>query len=215
MDCDACGRTQSPKGQFHCTTCARSAIYPLRIEHAAVLLDKETMGHRLESVVQSEGNAPRENISLSGAIIDTAECSKTYHLEKMQSEAIILNERADIVAEKAEDLKQEMEKLRKEITASKTVLSQRKSDFETASYGIKDRSTKELDVVQAATRYTKRRWDLEHDEMVKCKAILCREAASLAGLRMTRHVDNSKKRDKFTIGTGTPIFDLRELNSRS
>jgi len=173
------------------------------------------MGYRLESVVQSEGNAPRENISLSGAIIDTAECSKTYHLEKMQSEAIALKERADIVAGKAEDLKQEMEKLRKEMAASKTVLSQRKSDLEAASYGIKDRSTKELDVVRAATRYTKRRWDLEHDEMVKCKAILCREAASLAGLRMTRQVDKAKKRDKFTIGTGTPIFDLRELNSKS
>lgn len=214
MECDICGRIPGPKRQFHCTTCARSAIYPLRIEHALVLLDKETMGHRLESVVQSEGNAPRENISLSGAIIDTAECSKTYHLEKIQSEAIILNERADIVAGKAEGLKQEMEKLQKEIAASKTVLSQRKSEFEAASYGIRDRSSKELEVVQAAARYTKRRWDLEHDEMVKCKAILCREAASLAGLRMTRHIENHKKRDKFTIGTGTPIFDLRELNSR-
>lgn len=214
MECDICGRTQGPKRHFHCTTCARSAIYPLRIEHASVLLDKEIMGNRLESVVNSKGNAPRENISLSGAIIDTAECSKTYHLEKMQSEAIILNERADVVAGKAEDLKQEMEKLRKEITESKTGLSQRKSDFEAASYRIKDRSTKELEVVQAATRYTKRRWDLEHDEMVKCKAILCREAASLTGLRMTRQVDKAKNRDKFTIGTGTPIFDLRELNSK-
>ena len=215
MECDICGHAQDPKRQFHCTTCARSALYPLRIEHASVLLDKETMGHRLESVIQSEGNAPRENISLSGAIIDTAECSKTFHLEKMQSEAIMLNERADIVAGKAKELKQEMEKLRTEVAASKATLSQRESDFESASYGIGDRSAKELDVVYAATRYTKRRWDLEHEEIVKCKAFLCREAASLAGLKMTKNVDNHKKRDRFTIGTGTPIFDLRELNGTS
>lgn len=106
------------------------------------------MGEKLETVIKSRGQAPRENISLSGAIIDTAECSKAYHLEKTQSETILLSDRANLIVERAKELKQEMEDLREKIVHEKKAISQRKSDHESVSYEIEDRSTKELDSVR-------------------------------------------------------------------
>ena len=148
MECDVCGQPPSEKRPFHCVTCARSAVYPLRIDHASVLIDKELIGQRLETVVNSDGQTPRENISLSGALIDTTECSKSYRLEKMQAETILLHSRTDLIAEKAKELGEEMEALRKKIAQGKRDKSQRSSDHESASYEIEDRSTKELDSVR-------------------------------------------------------------------
>lgn len=171
------------------------------------------MGQKLETVIASDGRAPRQNVSLSGAIIDTAECSKTHHLEEMQSETILLNDRADLIAEKAKELREEMEELRKKIAQEKKDISQRKSDHESASYEIDDRSAKELESVRAVTKRIHRKWEVQHQEIMKCKFWLCKDAAMLADLRLGKKGENGKRRDNVLIGPGVPIFDLRELNS--
>jgi hypothetical protein len=214
MECDVCGQPPSTKKPFYCPTCARSAIYPLRIDHAGILLDKELVGQKLETVINSEGRAPRENISLSGAIIDTAECSKTHRLEQMQSETTLLNDRADLIAEKAKELSEEMEELRRKIAQERKSISQRRSDHESASYDIEGRSVKELESVQAVTKRTNRKWEVEHQEIMKCKFWLCKDAAMLAGLRFGKKTENGRRRDNVVIGAEVPIFDLRDLNSR-
>ena len=99
-------------------------------------------------MVNSDGQTPRENVSLSGALIDTAECAKTYHLEKMQAETALLHNRADVIAEKAKELRDEMETLRKKIVQEKKDKLQRSSDHESASYEIEERSAKELEPVR-------------------------------------------------------------------
>jgi len=67
--------------------------------------------------------------------------------------------------------------------------------------------------VQAIIKRTKRKWELQHQEIVKCKYWLCKDAAMLAGLRLGKKAENGKKRENVLIGAGVPIFDLRDLHS--
>jgi chromosome segregation ATPase len=180
-----------------------------------VLLDKEAMGRRVEAVVKGAGHdAPRESLSLSGAIIDTHDCAKAYELERIKSESAALSERIQLIDQRAKALRSEMEEHKKTIAAQRASLSQRRSDAESATYGLEAREARELDGVQAGIRRTKRRWEMKHDDIVTGRISLCREAARLAGLKRHRKTrEDGNIREYFWIGNKLPIFDLRELHS--
>lgn len=213
MECDICGQHKPP---FHCTICARSALYPVRHEFAVIIADKEAMGRRVEAVVKAaEHNAPRESLSLSGAIIDTHDCAKAHELAKIQSESKALSERIRLIGERAEALNLEMHEHRKSILSKKAALSQRRSDAESATYGREGREKKELEAVEGSIKRMKRRWEMKHEDIVIGRSSLCREAARLAGLKRTRRSrEDGTLREFYTIGTGLNVFDLRELHSK-
>ena len=199
MVCDICGKTPSLKAPFHCPACARGAIYSLRIEHASTLVDKEAMGRRIEAVVQGNGSKiPRESLSLSGKIIDTHDCAKANEMEAIMSDSIALSERLKLVSNQAKSLRSEMEEYRKSIKAKKAAVSRRRSDAESATYGLRARESKELEGVEASIRRTRRRWEMKHDDIVAGRSSLCRDG----------HI-----REYYTIGSNLPVFDLRELHS--
>ena len=77
---------------------------------------------------------------------------------------------------------------------------------------LADLFTDALLQVQAIIKRTKRKWEVQHQEIVKCKYWLCKDAAMLAGLRLGKKVESGKKRDNVLIGAGVPIFDLRDLH---
>lgn len=213
MECDICGQHKPP---FHCHICARSALYPVRHEYAVTLADKEAMGRRVEAVVKAaENNAPRESLSLSGAIIDTHDCAKAHELSDIQSESAALSERIRLVSERAEALNLEMHEHKKSILSKKATLSQRRSDAESATYGREGREKKELETVEGSIKRMKRRWEMKHEDIVVGRSSLCREAARLAGLKRTKRArEDGVIREFYTIGTGLNIFDLRELHSK-
>jgi hypothetical protein len=216
MDCDLCGRHGGKKLPLKCHTCARSTIYPLRIQHATVLLEKEAMGHRVEAIVEGLGNsATQERLALSGTMIDMHDCAKAYELEKLTSDATRLTERVRLISEKSEKLRAEMEEHRKAIVVKKAELSLRRSDSESARYGLEAREAKELESLQAGIKRMNRRRDIKQQDIVNGRFSLCREAAILAGLkrRLRKRSDGSIK-ESFSIGNGLAIYDLRELHSK-
>jgi Vacuolar sorting 38 and autophagy-related subunit 14 len=215
MECDVCGRSQTPKLPFHCPTCARSALYTLRIEHAELLLDKESMGRKVQAVVKNGSSVARENVSLAGAIVDTTECGTTCEVEQMRSETIALEERISLIAQRADTLRKEMEEHRRKISEKKSEIKQRSSDWESATYGLGERSAKELETAQSAIRRRLRRWDLTHQDIVTGRVSLCKAAAGLACLKRGKRIESGRKIEFFTIGADIPIFDLRDLNGRN
>lgn len=174
------------------------------------------MGRRVEAVVKAaENNAPRESLSLSGAIIDTHDCAKAHELSDIQSESAALSERIRLVSERAEALNLEMHEHKKSILSKKATLSQRRSDAESATYGREGREKKELETVEGSIKRMKRRWEMKHEDIVVGRSSLCREAARLAGLKRTKRArEDGVIREFYTIGTGLNIFDLRELHSK-
>jgi hypothetical protein len=217
MECDICGQSPSSKLPFHCTICARSALYPVRHEYVVLLADKEAMGRRVEAVVRGAGHdAPRESLSLSGAIIDTHNCAKAYELEEIKSESAALSLRVRLISERAQALNLEMTEHKKNITSKKAAMSQRRSDAESATYGRETREKKELEAVEGSIKRMKRRWEMKHEDIVIGRSSLCKEAARLAGLsRVRKSREDGSIREYYTIGNGLPVFDLRELHSES
>jgi hypothetical protein len=182
-----------------------------------MLLDKEAMARKVEAIVGGIGDGtPREKLSLSGAMIDTYDCAKAYEREQITSEAYAHSERIGQIAAKAKQLRLDMEEHRRTITAKKKEIAQRRSDAESASYGLEARDARELEGVQSGIRRVNRRREQKQQEIITGRYSLCREAARLAGLRRVRRKrDDGVVREYFTIGDKLPIFDLRELHSKS
>jgi uncharacterized protein YfcZ (UPF0381/DUF406 family) len=180
-------------------------------------LDKEDMGRRVEATAQGlNSKLPRESLSRSGKIIDTHDCAKSSEMDNILSESAALQGQIKAMNEKAKALQSQMEQYKSKIKAQKAETQQRRSDAESATYGLVDREAKEFDSVEASIRRTRRRWEMKHNEIVDGRAALCKPAARLAGLRRHRRPrENGSVREYYTIGSGIPIFDLRELHSMS
>jgi vacuolar-type H+-ATPase subunit I/STV1 len=183
----------------------------------AVLLDKEAMGRRVEAAAQGlNSKLPRESLSRSGKIIDTYDCAKASEIDKILSESSSLKERVSAMAEQAQALRVQMEEYKSSIKAQRAAVQQRRSDAESATYGRVARETKEFESLEASIRRIRRRWEMKHNEIVDGRAALCSPAARLAGFRRhRRRREDVSVREYYTIGSGIPIFDLRELHGRS
>jgi hypothetical protein len=214
MECDICGKEPQTKTRYHCSTCARTAIYPLRIEHATVLVEKDGLGKRLEAVVSGEKSQIKENATLDGAIVDIDDCHKAFRVEEAKSEAVLVADRIQSMGEKAADLRKKIEQHKKMIADMKAENGQRKSDAESANYGLDTRSAKQLDEVKKQIRTVRREWDEKHKSLVRDRRSLCRRAAKLAGLQKIRIVEGQKILEHYEIAAGLRVFDLREMNSK-
>jgi chromosome segregation ATPase len=216
MDCDLCGRLAGPQTRFHCPTCARNALYPVRLEQLSSLAEKEAMGRMVEAATQTTGvRLPRESLSLSGKIVDSHDCAKASAMDRLLSETVMTKDRLDALKRRAEELRLEMEEYRRSISEQKTSIQRRQSDKDSATYGLLDRESKEQDALQSSMRRIRRRWELKHNEIVEGRAALCKPAARLAGLRRHRRPrEDGTMREYYTIACELPVFDLRELHSK-
>jgi hypothetical protein len=217
MECDVCGRAATSRTRLNCPTCARNRLYVPRSEHVVILLDKEAMGRRVEGAAQGlSSKLSRESLSRSGKIIDTHDCAKSSELDIILSETSSLQERVSIMADRALALRSQMEEYKSSMKTQRTIVQQRRSDGESATYGLAEREAKEFESIEASIRRTKRRWEMKHKEIVDGRAALCKPAARLAGLRRHRRPrQDGAIREYYTIGSGIPVFDLRELHSKS
>jgi hypothetical protein len=217
MECYICDRMGGTKLPLKCATCARSAIYPLRLQQASTLLEKEAMGRKVEAVVEGrDQSGTDERLAFSGAMIDMHDCAKAHELETLTADATRLEERIQLISSLSQKLKSDMEEHKKSMAAKKAGLSRRRSDYESATHALEAREAKDLETLQAGIKRMNRRRDLKQQDIVAGRFSLCREAAILAGLkRRTRKRSDGSMKDSFTIGDGLPIFDLRELHSES
>lgn len=214
MECDICGHHASQRNPrpFHCASCARAAVYPLRIEQLQILLRKEELGKKVEQVITGNVDTAHQSISLSNTLVDTYECAKRVDLDRILSETAEATERVELISEQADRLRKEMETYKAEIAARKASMAQRKSDTESATHGLEGRRDREIQTAQQTISRTKYRWGRLHNETMQARHFLCREAAKLAGLNMKRKKGrDGKVRDEFTIG-GVKIFNLKDMN---
>jgi hypothetical protein len=156
----------------------------------------------------------QDTVTLDGALVDIRDCAKAHRIQSLQAETTLIDERIQTITEKAKAFREQIEEHKKIISGLKAAVSQRKSDAESANYGLNTRSAAELDTVQKSTRRIGRRWDLTHQDIVRGRISLCREAARLAGLRSIKKVEGQTMREHWEIGKSLKIFDLREMNGR-
>lgn len=214
MECDVCGKHPTPKLGFHCATCARSAIYTLRLQHTETLLDKESLGKRVEAVIHGTHGGSQDSITLGGMLVDTTEAAKANTHERTLSELEDARERIESIAERAAALRRDMEEQKQTIAAKKAALKQRRSDADSAQHGLAGRERKQLEELQQGIKKQDFRWQHAHRETVRARIYLCKEAATLAVLKIRKVKKEGGTRQFYSIG-GIEIFDLRSLNCKS
>ncbi|KAH0539094.1 hypothetical protein FGG08_004332 [Glutinoglossum americanum] len=202
MQCDICARKHTSKLPFNCATCARNALYELRLENARTLLDKEALGRQVEASLSSSSSTGQSSSSISNRWDTEQAAARTGEsLERIQE----IQNQADV-------LKKDIEDGRVHIAKLKASLAQRRSDYESASHNLTARRTATLESVEKGIKRIDHRWNTLHARTVEARVFLCREAANLYGLKQRRRRKGGVVREDYLI-CGVGIVDLRDLNS--
>jgi hypothetical protein len=207
MQCDICLRTGGYKLPFLCPTDARNILYEPRVDNARILLEKDILDQRINTIITAKKLAKPGDEKLEAI---SRETRTRCDIEKAQTERDISIDRTEQIIAQADKLRAEIERAREEISRKKAVIARRKLDLSSSTNGLESRKARQLEEIEKKTKMTKYKWNQLHGLTAQSRAFLCVETASLYGLR--RHRVNDVW--EYTIA-GSPIIDLRAMNSAS
>ena len=208
MQCDICKRDASDKLGFHCALCARDAIYPLRLQHAEVLLEKEAREKQVEEAMTGNGIISKTSSTTS----KNKSGHPTWVLQSAEAERAISEDKTEAIREHVQSLRETTQQMKEEIATRKAQLEKRRDVLKSSKEALARWQDTAIEPVDKAVRRTNSRWDQLQEKTVEGRIFLCKEAADLYGLDYQRRKKESKEEDIYTIA-GAPIVDLRELNS--
>jgi hypothetical protein len=207
MDCGICQKNLTQEDGPNCVGCVRSMLYPIRLELARVLLEKEAMGKKVEAIVAED--EPEEPLDNELAILRRAyqqqfEADEVQQIEEENSET----ERQLAIAQKELELKQEKSKQLKEL------LDKRRANLAAAKEAERKNQAKKREELKVKSAQLKADHDIIHNKVIDAKAVLCREAASLLGLRrVKKKIKDGSIKDCYMIAQ-LPLPDLKDINSK-
>lgn len=213
MSCDICARVQAPA--FICQTCARSRLYQLRTDTVRILLEREYLGQQIEAATNPklsqekllsenrEHNVPGVNGTTRLWVLQSMSNTQAQSLTRMKA-----------AAGQIESLRSRIKNKKIEISQRKIWLARRRSDSASALYQLSERETGLLGGIRNSIKRTDHIWHSNHSRTAEARIFLCREAASLYGLRQRVRKRDDGLKETYTIG-GVPILDLREMNGKS
>ncbi|CAG8301695.1 unnamed protein product [Penicillium salamii] len=211
MSCSICSRAPHPHLPFHCSTCARSQLYQLRVEGTRVLLEKEALGKQIETVV-TQDRGQEEQSSQQQSLSTDNNLSPRWALQATNSHYAESLARRESLTLQLEYLRAESQAKKSEIAQRKEKLARRRSDAETARYQISEREAGALAGVQNTSKRVEHVWHNLHNKTAESRIYLCREVANLYGLRKV--TKKGQDRDSYVLG-GDHVVDLREMNGLS
>ncbi|KKK23790.1 hypothetical protein AOCH_000293 [Aspergillus ochraceoroseus] len=122
--------------------------------------------------------------------------------------------RIKIIANEIESLGSAIKNKKFEISQRKLELARRRSDSESARYQLAEREGAMLASTQNNIKRTDHLWHSLHSKTAEARIFLCREAASLYGLRQKVRRRDNVTEETYVIG-GVSIIELRNLNGKS
>jgi hypothetical protein len=179
-------------------------------------LEKETAGQQIETAVVSKkanGDVP-VSCRTSDKSGHDENSSTSWTIEAAQSSGAQLGLRTHTILSHVEILKREIKEGKDEIVRRRALIAQRRSGAESANYQLADRRAAALASVQNTIKKTEDLWNSLHNKTAESRIFLCREAASLYGLRQRTRRKQGEVTNSYAIG-GLGIVDLREMNSES
>ncbi|KAI9714191.1 MAG: hypothetical protein M1812_006412 [Candelaria pacifica] len=206
MQCHICSRQHGPQLSFNCSTCARSALYGLRVELGQALLDNNTFVRQINPIIASATKEPSSSRAATG------QKWSRLSIEEASAKAERSAERTLEISGHLQILRKEIEEGKAEIAKRKAALAQRRSDASSANHNLKARRAATLETVEKGTKKLNHRWNSLHTKTVEARVFLCREAADLYRLRQRKRKKGGSFKEDYTIG-GVGIVDLRDLNS--
>ncbi|EPS26041.1 hypothetical protein PDE_00977 [Penicillium oxalicum 114-2] len=211
MSCSVCSSAHS-RQPLLCPTCARNHLYPLRLENAQILLEKERLGQEIAAAVAHE-STPQTQSTPKQVHSSQNQSSPAWALQVLSSRQASSSARKDDLQRQVDILKDEIKAKRIDILERQALLSRRRSDAESAQYELAEREASVLTNIQNTTKRTEHLWHTLHSKTAEARIFLCREAALLYGLRQ-RTSKRSDGRHSYVLG-GLGIIDLKDLNGAS
>lgn len=211
MQCDICRRSPSERLPFHCTICARNAIYEPRIRIAQILLQNEAASNAVERKIGTR-KAPAGR-SESPSNKKSQEASTVWTVQRANVEQAISTEKTEQILTHVKALQNHTEAMKAEITRRKARISQRKRDLQSSREELAVREATALEPVERGVRRMEHRWDAMHAKTLESRVFLCREAAHLYGLQRRKTKKETVGGYAYFIG-GMSIPDLRDLDSK-
>ena len=211
MRCDICRRSPSERLPFHCTICARNAVYESRIRIAQMLLQNEAASTAVERKIGAKKGPA--GLSESPSSKKSQETSSVWTLQRISTEQAISTEKTEETLTHVKALQDQMETMKVEIARRKAKISQRKKDLRSSREELAVHEASSLEPVERGIKRMEHRWDAMHAKTLESRGFLCREAAHLYGLQRRKAKKEIIGGYVYVIG-GTPIPDLRELDSK-
>ncbi|KIW92131.1 uncharacterized protein Z519_07115 [Cladophialophora bantiana CBS 173.52] len=205
MDCPVCHKHLTESMGVNCANCVNNLLYNCRFDLARVLLEKESLGKKVEAIVGPEPEKPLDE--------ETARLRRAWQAQQAK-----IDEQR--VKEQEEDMRRELVIRQKELQEKKDLaealrknLEERRANLAAAKEAQIKNHKKKVEELKENNEKLKAQYDALHEKSVDTRAILCREAASLLRLH------HSKK--KFKDGTikdrhyiaGLFLPDLKEINN--
>lgn len=210
MECDTCSRSASSSLPLYCATCARNHTYNLRLEIAKAILDKEKYGRQVEKAVEDKGSQSSQEQKDGG--MGNNDSSPRQAWERATANKEQSEHRTAAISRQSQILRDEIAIMQEETKQRKAVLVQRRSEAESVTRQIKERSATTIEDVEHTTKRKEQSWHSLHNKISESRAFLCREAAKLNGLKQ-RKKKGGQARDEYLIG-GVGVVDLTDMNSK-
>lgn len=206
-----CSRDFSSKRKPLCASCAQATLYGPRIQSVTALLDREKQHTHAEAIVRPGNDGVIAALPPDADLeAITAGVSK-HRSNRWREEQQRIEARISDITEKADELRRLIEDYRERMARQKEVHARRRSDVAAERKQLDKLKPRILDPVQASALKASHRLEKVHNRTADARALLCREAASLAGLERRLSDDG---RARYWLG-GVPIPDLRELTGKN
>lgn len=188
-----------------CAVDARNQLYPVRIEIARVLLEKDALSKEVDvETFQASANGKRSTPPDSSSARSVVDHNIT---EKELSEDRTLR----IIAH-ADELRDKIKQAKAVRAAKKASVQRRRSELASAKNGFERPWQARIEEAEKSMKRTNFKWNKQNDMTADARTYLCCEAAKLYGLRNVRVKKNGSLFEDYRIG-GISIMDLRELNN--
>ncbi|KAL8972535.1 MAG: hypothetical protein Q9197_002726 [Variospora fuerteventurae] len=211
MHCNICQRPSGVRLPLNCTSCARDTLYQTRLGIAHVLLEHEVASGQIEEELDSfQHLSSKHSVNTPSAGENPPHASVLFISTVAERHA--LDERTLFVHEQIKNLRTQTNKTRDQLATHRASIAKRKSDLDAARRELTRREAVEIGPIITGIGRTRARWDALHAKTAESRLLLCREAASLYGLRRRSPSLARSKKDGYVIGW-LPIYHLRDFDT--
>ena len=133
-------------------------------------------------------------------------------LEDIRAKGLKSKDQAEKISSNVRELQEQNKKLREAALARRKTIAERRAQLSTAQNMLSHKQVTAPEPIKKATAKVQAQWNSLHIFDVDSRIFLCKEAATLLGLKQRKRKKGAPGRDIYMIA-GVQIPDLRDLNS--
>ncbi|KAL8684812.1 MAG: hypothetical protein Q9224_006119, partial [Gallowayella concinna] len=195
---------------FNCTTCARDTLYHTRLSLAYTLLEHEAAGSQVEQAFGGFTSTPSTKSTSASSTVQGHSAVLTLESINVHREA--LRQQTQLTLRVSEQLRGEATQIRDETGKRKARNLERRSELAAARKELARREADDVGSLEKTITKVHGRWCILHTRTAESRLVLCKEAASLYGLRKLGKHGGKSKMGGYVIG-GLPIYNVMDLNN--